>query len=60
MCKSVAIRKFHKHGSLCNNVILFERVQMVLWECSGSVVECFTRDQSVESLSLTGVVALCP
>ena len=29
-------------------------------ECSGSVVECFTRDQGVAGLYLTGVTALCP
>ena len=29
-------------------------------ECSGSVVECLTRDQGFAGSSLTGVTALCP
>ena len=28
--------------------------------CSGSVVECLSRDQGAASLSLTGITALCP
>ena len=30
------------------------------WDCSGSFVECLTRDRGAEGLSLTGVTALCP
>ena len=29
-------------------------------ECSGSVVECLTRDRRAAGSSLTGVTALCP
>ena len=29
-------------------------------ECSGSVVECLTRDLDTLGLSLTGVTVLCP
>ena len=29
-------------------------------ECSGSVVECWTRDQGASGSSLTSVTALCP
>ena len=29
-------------------------------ECSGSVVECLTRDRRVVGSSLIGVTALCP
>ena len=29
-------------------------------ECSGSVVECLTRDRGAVGLSLTGVTVLCP
>ena len=29
-------------------------------ECSGSVVECLTRDQGAVGSSLTGVTVLCP
>ena len=32
----------------------------VVRECSGSVVECLTRDRGAEVLSLTGVTALRP
>ena len=32
----------------------------LLRERSGSVVECFTRDQRAASSSLTGITALCP
>ena len=31
-----------------------------LWERSGSVVECLTRDRRAAGSSLTGVTALCP
>ena len=31
-----------------------------LWERSGSVVECLTRDRRVVGLGLSGVTALCP
>ena len=31
-----------------------------VWELSGSVVECFTRDQRAAGSILTGVTALCP
>ena len=30
----------------------------ILWECSGSVVECLTRDRGAAGSSLTGVTAL--
>ena len=33
---------------------------VLLWERSGSVVECLTRDRRAARLSLTGVTALCP
>ena len=33
---------------------------MVFRECSGSVVDCLTRDRGAAGLSLTGVTALCP
>ena len=33
---------------------------MVIRECSGSVVECLTRDRGAAGSSLTGVTALCP
>ena len=29
-------------------------------ECSGSVLECLTRDPGAAGLSLTGITALCP
>ena len=29
-------------------------------ECSGSVVECLTRDRGAAGSSLTGITALCP
>ena len=32
--------------------------QIILRECSGSVVECLTRDRGVAGSSLTGVTAL--
>ena len=32
----------------------------LLWERSGSVIECLTRDQGAAGSSLTGVTALCP
>ena len=38
----------------------YSTVQKVVWECSGSVVECLTRDRGAASSSLTGVTALCP
>ena len=31
-----------------------------LWERSGSVVECLTRDRRAAGSSLTGVTVLCP
>ena len=31
-----------------------------IWECSGSVVECLTRDRGAAGSSLTGITALCP
>ena len=31
-----------------------------VWERSGSVVECLTRDRGAAGSSLTGVTALCP
>ena len=31
-----------------------------VWEYSGSVVECLTRDQGAKVSSLTGVTVLCP
>ena len=32
----------------------------LLWERSGSLVECLTRDRGASGSSLTGVTALCP
>ena len=37
---------------------LLGKIHCILWERSGSVVECFTRDQGAVGLSLTGVAAL--
>ena len=31
-----------------------------IWERSGSVVECLTRDRGAAGSSLTGVTVLCP
>ena len=34
--------------------------RLIIWEHSGSVVECLTRDRGAVGSSLTGVTALCP
>ena len=35
-------------------------IYLFIWERSGSVVECLTRDRGAAGSSLTGVTALCP
>ena len=40
---------------LCYQGIIYQK-----WECSGSVVECLTRDRGVAGSGLTVVTALCP
>ena len=37
---------------------LFTKVSVSIWERSGSVVECLTRDREAAGSSLTGVTAL--
>ena len=37
---------------------LVNKAQASLWEHSGSVVECLTRDRGAAGLSLTGVTAM--
>ena len=39
-------------------VVIQNLLQAILRECSGSVVECLTRDRGVAGSSLTGVTAL--
>ena len=34
--------------------------QVLLWECSGSMVECLTCDQGAVGSSLTGITVFCP
>ena len=41
-------------------LLLQVKLTVIVWECSGSVVECLTQDQGAAGLSLTGVTALCP
>ena len=42
-------------------IVMFVIKKMKLvWERSGSVVECLTRDRRAAGSSLTGVTALCP
>ena len=36
------------------------KCNMCMWERSGSVVECLTRDRRAAGSSLTGITALCP
>ena len=49
------------HISVILSVILFGNFYGLIWrECSGSVIECFTRDIGAAGSSLTGVTALCP
>ena len=36
------------------------RLNIIYWECSGSVIECLTRDRRAAGSILTGVTALCP
>ena len=37
-----------------------QSITCVIWERSGSVAECLTRDRGAAGSSLTGVTALCP
>ena len=46
----------HAHGDLCKQLGIDSSTD--LWERSGSVVECLTRDRRVAGSSLTGVTAL--
>ena len=39
---------------------IFSLLIFSIWERSGSVVECLTRDRGAAGSSLTGVTALCP
>ena len=41
-------------------IICFTKSSPKIWERSGSVVECLTRDRGAAGSSLTGVTALCP
>ena len=47
-------------SSAQNTTYLYSKLSAYIRECSGSVVECLTRDRGATGLSLTGVTALCP
>ena len=51
-----ALNRCNKH----NKQTRFSGQNIVDRECSGSAVECLTRDRGAEGSSLTGVSALCP
>ena len=47
-------------GCIKKGAVLSVQASLHIWECSGSVVECLTRDQGDAGSSLTGVTVLCP
>ena len=52
--------KFPENETLAKCATTLPFTDVYIWEYSGSVVECLSRDQGDAGSSLTGVTALCP
>ena len=61
-CQNLNFKSILISFILCQiNINIFHLVsQAFIWERSGSVLECLTRDRGAVGLSLTGVTVLCP
>ena len=57
LCWRVVQARMVDHGSDTGSVAIVTNHK---WECSGSVVECLTRDRRAAGSSHTSITALCP